>query len=71
MSDKQCMFPHCDGAFYARGLCKPHYMLAFKLVRYREVTWEELVEHKKCLSKQKEIMSDAEEWFLSTNNNHQ
>lgn len=69
-SDLQCIYPSCSINRYSRGLCKPHYMVAFHLVETKEITWEELAENKRCLPKRGEKMTGAQEWFLSDNSNH-
>lgn len=69
-SDLQCMYPSCSINCYARGLCKPHYMVAFRLVKYGAATWKQLAKNGKCTSKRSEHLTGAEEWFLS-DNNHQ
>jgi hypothetical protein len=46
----QCLNPDCGIPAVGRGLCKPCYMLARKLVRRGDITWEELERHKRCLA---------------------
>jgi len=56
-----CMRPGCDRVADSRGLCRPDYIRAAKLVRDGRTTWEDLEARGRALSKGSGSIT---RWFL-------
>ena len=59
-----CIFPKCKKKCRGRGLCEPHYMVAYRLVKYGKTTWESLEKRNKSLPIGVTSPNEKVEWFL-------
>ena len=63
MENGLCLFPGCEEATKTRGLCSLHYTYAYRLIKRKQTTWEQLEKEKKVLPK-RGIISKTQKWFL-------
>lgn len=67
----KCLRPTCKGRAHCRGLCRPCYMTAAKLVNRGRTTWAKLVRAKKALPPRtpaegpmSRVVADRKKFFL-------
>lgn len=58
-----CCFPECSEPIACRGLCHNHYIVAYRLVKKGEATWESLEKAGKCIGTVYNKTA-AKDWFL-------
>lgn len=63
---KKCLNPKCERMEAVRGLCGSCYTTAAKLVKAKEITWEELEKNGRCLPRKKHFSGETPtNWLLS------
>lgn len=63
--EEYCLFDTCEEEPKARGLCATHYSYAFRLVKEKKITWDELVKQGKALASHSKSRSKVIDWFLN------
>lgn len=63
MAKRTCLFPGCKEDPHSRGLCKPHYQNAYRLVTRGKTTWKKLVTDGKATPALK-VDKKSRDWFL-------
>ena len=63
MEQEQCLYPGCETKRKTRGLCGLHYTYAYRLVKRKHTTWEQLEAENKVLPTSG-VTAKVHKWFL-------